>query len=307
MAVERRTVPDAVRGTRLDAVVASLLGEPRSRSQERLDRGEVTVDGTTVRKSYRVRGGERIEVVDTPDEPGAPPPPVVVRYEDADVAVVVKPSGLVVHAGAGVHDGTLVDALDAMGMPLAPSDDPARPGIVHRLDRGTSGLLAVAKSAAALTGLRAQFDEHTVGRRYWALVDGVPEHQRATVDAPIARHPQQRVRFRTASDGRPSVSHYEVERSWDDVSCVWVQLETGRTHQVRVHMSALGHPVCADRVYGASAAVADALGLRRPALHAGHLRFSHPVSGVSIDVDEPLPDDLQRAVDRLDAGIATSA
>ncbi|CAN5840021.1 hypothetical protein BH23ACT10_BH23ACT10_36170 [soil metagenome] len=189
-------------------------------------------------------------------------------------------------------------------MRLAAADDPARPGIVHRLDRGTSGLLAIAKSGAALAGLRAQFDAHSVGRCYWALVDGVPEHRRATVDAPIARHSQQRVRFQTAPDGREAVSHYEVERSWEPASCVRVQLETGRTHQVRVHMAALGHPVCADRVYGASTVVARALGLTRPALHAAHLQFVHPVTGMPIAVDEPLPDDLLHAVDRLDSAVA---
>lgn len=300
-----RTVPDTARGDRLDTVIATLFDEPRSRAQERLDRGEVTVDGSSQRKSYRVRGGERIEVADTPDEPVPPPPEVAVRYEDDDVAVVVKPPGLVVHTGAGVRDGTLVDALVAMDMRLAPADDPARPGIVHRLDRGTSGLLAIAKSDAALVGLRAQFDAHSVGRRYWALVDGVPDHQRATVDAPIARHPQQRVRFRTAPDGRPAVSHYEVERSWEAASCVRVQLDTGRTHQVRVHMAALGHPVCADRVYGASTVVARALRLARPALHAAYLAFVHPVTDVPVAVDEPLPDDLRRAVGRLDAGVVS--
>lgn len=300
----QRTVPDAVRGARLDKVVASLFGEPRSRAQDRVDRGEVTVDGAPARKSYRVRGGERIEVADARDEPAPPPSAVVVRYEDADVAVVVKPPGLVVHAGAGVHDGTLVDALVAMGMRLAAADDPVRPGIVHRLDRGTSGLLAIAKTDVALRGLRAQFDDHSVGRLYWALVDGVPEHRRATVDAPIARHPRERFRFATAPDGRPAVSHYEVDHTGGPASSVRVRLETGRTHQVRVHLAALGHPVCADRVYGASRALARALGLSRPALHAQHLRFAHPVSGAPVTVDEPLPEDLRAAVRRLDEGLA---
>jgi 23S rRNA pseudouridine1911/1915/1917 synthase len=187
-----------------------------------------------------------------------------------------------------------------MGVPLAAADDPARPGVVHRLDRGTSGLLVLAGTGVALRGLRAQFDAHTVARRYWALVDGVPEHPRATIDAPIARHPGDRTRFRTAPDGRPAVSHYEVERSWSSAASVLVRLETGRTHQVRVHMAALGHPVSGDRAYGASAAVATALGLQRPALHAMHLGFDHPVTGVRVVIDEPLPADLRRAVDRLE-------
>ncbi|MBW3605059.1 MAG: RluA family pseudouridine synthase [Actinobacteria bacterium] len=299
----RRTVPDGARGSRIDAVVAALLGEPRSRVQARLERGEVTVDGAPVRKSYRVRGGERIDVTHAPAVSASPPPAVPVRYEDADVAVIAKPAGLVVHAGAGVHDGTLVDALHAMGMPLAPADDRVRPGIVHRLDRGTSGLLVVAKSAAALRDLRAQFDDHSVGRRYWALVDGAPEHHRATVDVPIARHPRDRVRFHTARDGRTAITHYEVERSWGLACSVRVRLETGRTHQIRVHMAALGHPLCGDHVYGASTALGRALGLQRPALHAAYLRFAHPVSGAPVAVDEPLPDDLRTAVRRLDDGV----
>ncbi len=302
---ERRTVPDEARGVRIDQVVAMLLDEPRAQAQGRLERGEVTVDGAVVRKSYRVRGGEAITVTPATVDREPPPAAVPVRYDDEHVAVVAKPAGMVVHPGAGVHGGTLVDALDAMGMPLAPADDPGRPGIAHRIDRGTSGLLVVAKSAVALRGLRSQFDEHRVGRRYWALVEGVPDHARATVDAPIARRPGDRTRFRTAPDGRAAVSHYTVERRWPDVSSVEVRLETGRTHQVRVHMAALGHPVCGDVAYGASAALGAALGLERPALHAAHLRFAHPVTGAAIEVDEPLPDDLRRAVERLDRGVAS--
>lgn len=296
----RHTVPDTAAGSRIDRVLAVLLDEPRAQAQARLDRGEVRVDGAVVRKSHRVTGGEQVTVSAAPDDaPPAPPPPVPVRWSDDHVAVVVKPAGLVVHPGAGVSDGTLVDALHAMGVPLARSDDPVRPGIVHRLDRGTSGLLVVAKTPAALAGLRPQFDAHGVVRRYRALVEGDPEHARATVDAPIARHPGDRTRFRTAADGRRAVSHYEVVARWGHVSAVEVRLETGRTHQVRVHLSALGHPVCGDTAYGASARLAAELGLARPALHAAHLAFDHPVTGVRIALDEPLPADLCAALDHL--------
>jgi 23S rRNA pseudouridine1911/1915/1917 synthase len=222
-----------------------------------------------------------------------------VRYDDDDIAVVAKPAGLVVHAGAGVRSGTLVDALAAAGVPLAAADDPHRPGIVHRLDRGTSGVLVVAKTARALRGLRRQFDERTVSRRYWALVDGVPEPSSATIDAPVARHPRDRTRFHTAVDGRPARSRYAVLRPFGAASAVEVRLETGRTHQVRVHMSAAGHPVCGDRTYGASPVVAARLGLDRPALHAAHLGFAHPRTGAWIAIDEPLPDDLRAALERL--------
>jgi 23S rRNA pseudouridine1911/1915/1917 synthase len=297
----RLVVPADAGGDRIDRVVAALLDEPRSQSQARVGRGEVTVDGVVVRKSYRVRGGEHVEVADAQDRPVSAPPPVPVRYADEHVVVVAKPAGMVVHAGAGVRDGALVDALGAMGVPLAPGDDPARPGIVHRLDRGTSGLLVVARTREAMRGLRAQFDAHRITRRYWALVEGSPAHARATIDAPIARHPGDRTRFRTAPDGRPAVSRYEVERSYERATSLRVTLETGRTHQVRVHMSALGHPVVGDLAYGASVELASGLGLDRPALHAAHLGFAHPVTGARVAIDEPCPDDLRCAVRRLDA------
>lgn len=303
MVQSRWTVPDSADGTRIDRVLALLLTEPRTRSQARLDRGEVTVDGGSVGKSYRVRAGDTITVAQ-PAQPARParpaaPPPVLVRYEDDHVAVVAKPADLVVHAGAGVITGTLVDALRAMDMALAPGDDPQRPGIVHRLDRGTSGLLVIAKTGEAMRSLRAQFDARTVSRRYWALVDGVPEITEAVVDAPIARHPHDRTRFLTAPHGRAARSRYVVHEAYGSASRVDVQLETGRTHQVRVHMAALGHPVCGDRAYGASVRLAHELGLTRPALHAAHLGFAHPVGAAHIALDEPPPDDLLAAVERL--------
>lgn len=301
MGPARLVVPADARGDRIDRVIAALLDEPRAQAQARVGRGEVTIDGEVVRKSHRVRGGEQVEVADVPSGSIAAPPPVPVRFADEHVVVVAKPAGMVVHPGAGVRDGTLVDVLRAMGVPLAPGDDPSRPGIVHRLDRGTSGLLVVARTGVARRGLRAQFDDHSITRRYWALVDGTPGHPRATVDAPIARHPGDRTRFRTAADGRPAVSHYEVERSWGRATSLRVTLETGRTHQVRVHLAALGHPVVGDRAYGASAELAADLELARPALHAAHLGFAHPVTGARVAVDEPCPDDLRRAVRRLDA------
>jgi 23S rRNA pseudouridine1911/1915/1917 synthase len=293
-------VPASAEGARIDRLLATLLSESRAKVQARLDRGEITVNDVTVGKSYRVQGGERIAVAPAPQP--APPPapaPVPVRYADDDLAVIAKPADLVVHAGSGVTTGTLVDALRAMDMPLAPSDDPDRPGIVHRLDRGTSGLLVVAKTELALRGLREQFDEHTISRRYWALVDGVPDVFEAVVDAPIARHPKDRTRFQTAPDGRPARTHYTVRESYGRASRIDVRLETGRTHQVRVHMAALGHPVCGDRAYGASTALGRDLGLQRPALHAAHLGFVHPRDGRRIALDEPLPDDLKTAVERL--------
>lgn len=296
----RWTVPASMEGTRIDRVLATLLAESRAKVQARLERGEIMVDDVAVGKSYRVRGGEGVVVARAQRAPRPPTPArVPVRYTDDDVAVVAKPPGLVVHSGAGVTGGTLVAALRAMGMPLAPGDDPDRPGIVHRLDRGTSGLLVVAKTDLALRELRRQFDEHAVSRRYWALIDGVPDVSEAVIDAPIARHPHDRTRFQTAPQGRSARTHYAVGESYGRASSVDVRLETGRTHQVRVHMAALGHPVCGDRVYGASVALARELGLKRPALHAAHLGFAHPRTGARVALDEPLPGDLLTAVDRL--------
>lgn len=290
-----RTVDVADAGARIDRVLARWLDEPRARSQARLAGGQVTVDGTPVAKSVRLRAGQRVTVQPAP--PPLPPPlapPVPVRYEDADLAVVAKPAGLVVHAGAGVRGPTLVDALRAAGMPLAPADTPERPGIVHRLDRGTSGLLVVAKSARAREGLIASFQRREVGREYWALVEGVPDPPRATIDAPLARSKANRTRFAVDPAGRPAVTHYDVVAVHGPAAELSVRLETGRTHQVRVHLAAVGHPVLGDRTYGASALGARA-GLDRPALHAARLTLDHPVTGERVAVAEPLPDELRAA------------
>jgi 23S rRNA pseudouridine1911/1915/1917 synthase len=212
---------------------------------------------------------------------------------------VAKPAGLVVHAGAGVADRTLVDALRAQGLPLAPAGGAERPGIVHRLDRGTSGLLVVAKTDAAHRGLAAALKARRVSRAYTAIVDGVPEQPRATVDAPIGRSPRQRTRFAVEDGGRPAVTHYDVVEAHGRGALLDVRLETGRTHQIRVHLSALGHPVAGDLAYGASPVLARELGLERPALHAGRLALTHPVTGARVEVEEPLPPDLAAAADRL--------
>ena len=300
--VIERVVEAADDGARIDVLLARWLDEPRGRVQQRLEAGRVLVDGAAVAKSRRLKAGERVAVV---PEPAAatipPPPPVPVRYEDEHLAVVAKPAGLVVHAGAGVTGATtLVTALLAMGMELAPGD-PDRPGIVHRLDRGTSGLLVVAKTEEARTGLVATFKRHDVDRRYWAMVDGEPDQPHATVDAPIARSGRNRTKFTVASQGRRAVTHYDVEETFGRASVLRVRLETGRTHQVRVHMAAVGHPVSGDTVYGASTTVARDLGLLRPALHAAGLAFDHPVTGARVAAEEALPDDLVDAYERLSA------
>lgn len=300
-------------GRRIDAVLADWLDEPRSRAQSRLQAGEVTVDGATVAKSQRLRGGERVRVAEPAPTDVPAPDPVPVRYEDDHLLVVAKPAGLVVHAGAGHRQGSLVDALAAMGVPLADPCGPhdsacptGRPGIVHRLDRGTSGVLVVAKTVAAHRGLTALFKAHDVERVYTALVEGVPHPPQATIDAPIARSPTQRTRFAVRPDGRRAISHYDVDEAYGRAALLTVRLETGRTHQVRVHVSAVGHPVCGDRSYGAAASLAQELGLDRPALHARRLAFGHPVTGHRIEVDEPLPPDIIQACRALRAGVESA-
>lgn len=291
-------------GERLDSLLARWLAEPRAQAQQRIARGEVIVDGAATSrtgKSHRVEAGQRVRVTEPPAAgPSPPPEPVPVRWRDEHLLVVAKPAGLVVHPGAGVAEGTLVDALQAMGERLAPGDDPERPGVVHRLDRGTSGLLIIARTEMARQRLQQALADRAVRRRYWALVDGVPRQPAATIDAPIARHPRKRTVFTTAPDGREAVTHYAVTAAHGRAAELDVSLETGRTHQVRVHLSAIGHPVCADRAYGASP-LGDELGLQRPALHAAGIAFDHPITGEPIELTDPLPPDLSDAVAALSA------
>jgi len=297
--LDRVAGPDA-EGRRVDVVVSGWLGEPRSRTQQRLDAGEVAVDGRPAPKNRRLHAGERLVVAPPPPPPApAPPPPVPVRWRDDHLVVVAKPPDLVVHAGAGVRGTTLVDALLADGVPLARVGDPDRPGVVHRLDRGTSGLLVLATSEAAHRGLSAALEARTVERAYTAISDGVPDPPAATIDAPLARSVASRTRFAVDPSGRRAVTRYDVLEAFGRAALLDLRLETGRTHQIRVHLAAVGHPVAGDLTYGASPVLAAVLGLDRPALHARRLAFDHPVTGEHIEVEEPLPPDLEAALARL--------
>lgn len=298
-------------GARLDVVLAAALGVSRSVAAQRIDAGLVTVGGRPARRSRTLVAGETIDVVVEEARPAGPAPELPpIRFRDEHLLVVAKPPGLVVHPGAGHADDTLVDALRAAGLPLADGGDPSRPGIVHRLDRDTSGLMVVASSDVASERLVGMLAARSIVRRYLALTVGVPAEPRGVVDAPIARHPDHRTRFAVVAGGREARTRYRVigagaVRTSDgvvrDVAAVVCGLETGRTHQIRVHLDAVGSPVAGDRVYGPDGAVAAALGLARPALHATHLAFDHPVTGEPIVVTEPLPADLASAWER--AGI----
>ena len=282
---------------RLDAVVASELGTSRADVQRAIAAGDVTVDGRIRPKSFRLGGGERVVAVLRDDAPPAPEgPPVPVRFEDDDLLVVAKPAGLITHPTERRRTGTLVNRLLGMGVPLAPAGGPLRPGIVHRLDAGTSGLLVVAKTDAAYGSLRALFRRHGADRGYLALVRGRPEHDSFDVEAPLGRRAARIVVDR--SQGRAASTSFSVRERLARTSLLEAAPATGRTHQIRVHLAAIGHPIVGDRTYGGGGDDATRLDLRRPFLHAWRLAFVHPTSGAALAFEETLPEDLAEALDR---------
>jgi 23S rRNA pseudouridine1911/1915/1917 synthase len=282
---------------RLDTVVAAALGATRADVQRAIAAGEVTVDGRVVPKSFRLHGGERIEAEVRDTAPLGPEgPPVAIRFEDDDLLVVAKPAGLMTHPTERRRTGTLVNRLLGMNVPLAPAGGPLRPGIVHRLDAGTSGLLVVAKSDPAYGAMRQAFRRHAVDRRYLALVRGRPEHDRFSVEAPLGRRAARIVVDR--SEGRPATTAFSVLEPLPRTTFLEAVPATGRTHQIRVHLRAAGHPIVGDRVYGGGGEEAARLGLTRPFLHAQRLGFAHPSTGARVDVEEPLPEDLVEALER---------
>jgi 23S rRNA pseudouridine1911/1915/1917 synthase len=287
---------------RLDAVVAALTGAVRADVQRAIAAGGVRVDGVVRPKSFVLRGGERLQVdLDVRGTQAPTGPPVLVRYRDEHLAVVAKPAGLVTHPTASRRGDTLVDRLLAQGVPLAPAGGPLRPGIVHRLDAGTSGLLAVASSDEAHERLQTMMRAHDVERRYLALVRGAPAHDVFTVEAPLGRRAARIVVDRVG--GRAARTGFEIRERLARTSLLEAAPETGRTHQIRVHLQAAGHPIVGDRAYGGGGDEARRLGLRRPFLHAWRLAFVHPFTGRRVDLSEPLPEDLAAALDRARADL----
>jgi 23S rRNA pseudouridine1911/1915/1917 synthase len=301
------TVPAALEGDRVDRALSFLTGWPRAAVQDLVDAGFVLIDGRAVAKSHRLHEGDVLEVLEEPPlesdfRPVAEPDvEVEVRFADDDVAVVAKPAGLVVHPGAGHAHGTLVNGLLARFAGIESVGDPMRPGIVHRLDRDTSGLLAVALSSRAYDSLVSQLAARSVERVYVALVWGHLSSSRGMIDAPIGRSGARRTRMAVRSAGKEARTEYRVVEAFDAPQCSLVEckLETGRTHQIRVHLSAIGHPVVGDGTYGGSR---DQIPLPRPFLHAATLGFDHPVSGERLRFEEPLPPELQVVLERARSG-----
>ncbi|HET6728510.1 MAG TPA: RluA family pseudouridine synthase [Jiangellaceae bacterium] len=297
-------VPDGLEGERLDAALARLFGFSRSRAAALVESGHVQLDGGAPAKSDRVKAGAWLEV-ELPD----PPNPVVIVpervegmsivYDDDDIVVVGKPVGVAAHPSPGWSGPTVVGGLAGAGFRVSTSGAAERQGVVHRLDVGTSGLMVVAKSERAYTVLKRQFRTRTVDKVYHALVQGHPDPSRGTVDAPIDRHPDHDARWAVVAGGRPSVTHYDTLEAFPAASLLEIHLETGRTHQIRVHMSALRHPCVGDLAYGADPTLAARLGLHRQWLHAVRLRFDHPGTGERVEFESPYPADLQHALDLL--------
>ena len=286
---------------RLDAFLASSLdGLTRSQATRLIESGEIAVNGRAVSKSYKLAGGEDIAVTLPEPEPVEAVPqdiPLDVVYEDADVIVVNKPSGMVVHPAPGHPDGTLVNALlyHCAGT-LSGIGGALRPGIVHRIDRDTSGLIIAAKNDVAHQYLSAQLADHTLARTYECIVVGALREDRGTVNAPIARHPTDRKRMAVVADGREAVTHWEVIARYPGYTHVRCRLETGRTHQIRVHMAYIGHPILGDTVYGAKKEVP---GLTGQCLHAVGLRFLHPRTHEVVELSCPLPDEFTRMLQKI--------
>lgn len=301
------TVPAQLDGQRADAAVARLTGRSRTVVGKLLQAGEVEVDGRALAKSEKVAAGATVTVllpaeVDLADVT----PEVVAGFDvvhcDDDIVVVDKPAGVAAHPSPGWKGPTVVSALAGVGVSVSTSGAAERQGIVHRLDVGTSGLMVVARTERAYTALKRAFKQRTVEKVYHTVIQGLPDPLEGTIDAPIGRHPGHEWRFAVVDDGRDSVTHYETLEAFGRATLVEVHLETGRTHQIRVHFSALHHPCCGDLTYGADPALSAGLGLTRQWLHARRLGFEHPGTGQQVSFESPYPQDLDYALEALRDG-----
>lgn len=299
------------KGERIDKYIASEEGITRSVVAKLVEDGRITVDGKTVAKNYKMRGGENIVIVYPEISPAEAIPqniPLDIVYEDDDIIVVNKPSGMVVHPAPGNPDGTLVNALlYHCGESLSGIGGVIRPGIVHRIDKDTSGLLVVAKNDKAHLSLSEQLKDHSVSRVYWAVVCGNIKNETGTIDAPIGRNPIDRKKMSVIKDplnksAKEAVTHYTVLERYKGYSLIKCELETGRTHQIRVHMSSMGHPILGDPVYGGDGskfAQSNKQLLNGQCLHAKELKLVHPVSGIHMRFECDLPDETEKLIEKL--------
>jgi 23S rRNA pseudouridine1911/1915/1917 synthase len=303
--VETRSlpVPNGLVGERVDSAIAKLLGFSRTFAADVAEAGGVTADGVVLGKSDRLQDGAWLEV-SWEDKHAPEVVPVIVSdltvvYDDDDFVVIDKPVGVAAHPSVGWTGPTVLGALAGAGFRISTSGASERAGIVHRLDAGTSGLMVVAKSERAYTELKRQFHDREVGKIYHAVVQGHPDPLAGTIDAPIGRHPGSSWKFAVTADGKPSITHYETLEAFPSASLLEVHLETGRTHQIRVHMAAQRHPCVGDAMYGADPSISARLGLARQWLHAMKLEFTHPGTGERVLFESRYPDDLQHALDVL--------
>jgi len=298
-------VPDGLDAERVDAGLARLLGISRTKAAELAATGQVLLGGSPVGKSDRLIAGSWLEVT-LPPEPKAftevvaePVPGMRIVYDDDDLVVVDKPVGVAAHPSPGWTGTTVIGGLAAAGFRISTSGAAERQGIVHRLDVGTSGLMVVAKSERAYTALKRAFKERAVEKIYLAVVQGHPDPSAGTIDAPIDRHPTSDYRWAVVAGGKPSITHYKTLEAFPHASLLEIHLESGRTHQIRVHMSAVRHPCVGDLTYGADPTLSARLGLERQWLHAARLGFEHPGTGAWLEVVSEPPSDLQRALEIL--------
>ncbi|MDX1997856.1 MAG: RluA family pseudouridine synthase [Thermoanaerobaculia bacterium] len=297
------TVPPESAGTRLDRHVAEFVGESRNAVQRWIDEGRLWLEGKPAKASTTLKGGEQLALERPPRQDQRIQPEageLAILHSDPDLIVLDKPAGLTVHPGAGRATGTLVHRLLARYPELAGVGGPGRPGIVHRLDKDTTGVLVVARTPAAYQTLSRAFSSRAVAKTYLAVVYGTPREPAGTINRPIGRHAEHRKEMTVRPDGRPAVSHYRTRSSRGGLSWLEVDIETGRTHQIRVHLKALGHPLVGDAVYGEARwrglprpVQKPLAAFSRPALHAWRLRFRHPGTGEEVAFEAPVPDDLK--------------
>jgi 23S rRNA pseudouridine1911/1915/1917 synthase len=295
------SVPEGVAGERIDSALTRVLGLSRTAVVKLLEDGDITTGGKAMPKSDRVTAGQVIDVlmpapINTDPIPLTPLEGLTIVYDDQDIVVIDKPIGCAAHPSPGWTGPTVVGAFMAAGYTISTSGPAERQGIVHRLDVGTSGLMIVAKSDKAFHVLKDAFRNRTVDKIYHAMVQGHMDPTTGTIDAPIDRHPKEDHRFAVVATGKESITHYEVIEFYRGVSMVKIELETGRTHQIRVHFSALHHPLVGDTTYGADPVLAKSLQMSRPWLHAAELRFAHPVTGEALNFHAPYPADLTRSL-----------